>query len=83
MEQYVEDYIELNGKKMDDNSLDDVTINAVNKELARKGMTFTCEYMESTESHAYYKIQIEYSLRSAIFSFGKTHIFNGIARVDI
>lgn len=82
-EQYVEDYIELNGECQDGNVLDAATVEAINKELGKSGMTFTYEYMDSTESHAYYKVQVHYSLRSAFFNLGKTHTFDGIARVDI
>lgn len=83
VEQYVEDYIELNGSCEDDKSLDAATVSAVNKVLADRGMSFKYEYMSSTDSHAYYKIQVEYSLRSALFHLGKTHTFDGVVRVGI
>lgn len=83
IEQYVEDYIELNGIRLEDNSLDDETINAVNKTVSDKGMSFSYTYMDSTYSHAYYKIQLKYKVKSLFFNMGKTHTFDGIARVDI
>lgn len=83
LEQYVEDYIELNGVRQTDNSLDAATVSAINEALKNENVTFTYEYIESTDDYAYYKVQVRYSLRSAMFNLGKTHTFDGIARVDI
>lgn len=83
LEQYVEDYIELNGERQADNSLDAATVNAINEELKDENVTFTYEYMKSTDDYAYYKVSIHYELRSSLFNNGKKHTFDGIARVDI
>ncbi|MBQ4282965.1 MAG: hypothetical protein IJB96_03455 [Lachnospira sp.] len=83
LEQYVEDYIELNGVCQADNSLDAITVQAINQELEGKDVVFSYEYMTRTDDYAYYKVHIKYSLRSAVFNNGKTHTFDGIARVDI
>ncbi len=83
IEQYVEDYIELNGKCLSDNAIDESTIDAVNETLKQHNMTFSYEYVDCTESYAYYKVKVYYPLRSALFNLGKNHTFDGIARVEL
>lgn len=82
-EQYIEDYIELYGENLDNNTLDEKTVSAINEKLKGTGMTFSYEYMSSTESHAYYDIHLTYNIRSRIFKFQKKHTFDGLARVNI
>ena len=82
-EQYIEDYIELYGENRDNNTLDEKTLAAINEKLKGTEMTFTYEYMSSTESHAYYNIHLTYNIQSRIFKFQKKHTFDGLARVDI
>lgn len=41
------------------------------------------EYESKTEKYAYYKIHVTYSLRSRIFSLGRTHSYDGLVRVEL
>lgn len=81
--QYIEDYIELYGENLDNDTLNEKTVAAINEKLKGTGMTFTYEYMSSTESHAYYNIHLTYSIQSRMFKFQKKHTFDGLARVNI
>ncbi len=83
LEQYVEDYIELNGQCTNEYSLDAKMVEAINEELAENNMSFSYEYVKSTEEYAYYSINVKYKLRTVLFNLGKEHTFKGIARVSI
>lgn len=83
VEQYIEDYIEIYGEVQENNSLDESLISSIADTALKNDMTFDYEYQTQTETHAYYRIHIAYSLKSSVFRLGKTHQYEGMVRVAL
>lgn len=82
-EQFIEDYIEIHGMNGDDDTIDAVTLSAVEAYAKGRGVEFSYSYETETTDYKYYKIQIKYGVRSRLFNLGKKHSYDGMTRIAL
>ena len=82
-EQYIEDYIEVYAKINADNGIDATTLETVNNYAESKGMQFSYIYETSTDTYAYYRIELKYMLNERLFKLNKTHTYDGLVRIPL
>ena len=80
--QYIQHMIEIYGKSEENHQFDSETIDKVKSELGGKDTLFDYEYMDSTQTHDYYRIYLKYGIQSNVFKIYKLHTFYGIVRLD-
>lgn len=80
--QYIQHMIEIYGKSEENHQLDNEIIDKVKAELGGIDTLFDYEYMDSTQTHDYYKIYFKYGIQSNVFKIQRLHTFYGIVRLD-
>lgn len=80
-ERYIEHNIELYGTSGPSKMLDGETLAKVREVTDQYGITFSYDYVDSTDGYDYYNIHLRYSLRSRMFGLTKTHVYDGLVRV--
>lgn len=82
VENYIEDYVAAYGMRDGDNSLDEATFNSVKNYAAKNGMNVSFVYETETTSYVYYKMALEYEIKSNVFNVNKNYVYNGLVRVE-
>ena len=80
--QYIQHMIEIYGKSEENHQFDSETIDKVKSELGGKDTLFDYEYIDSTQTHDYYRIYLKYGIQSNVFKIYKLHTFYGIVRLE-
>lgn len=81
-EQYIQHMIEIYGKSEENHQLDSEIIGKIHSELGGNDTLFDYEYIDSTQTHDYYKICLKYGIHSNIFKIRKLQTFYGIVCLD-